>query len=164
MKNQSLTYSVVDHTIVIQPKSKKEIAGVSINLPVRSQRPSTQPHHLRLDLDPVIGGKVVDGSGNPLSGVSIQVKGTNQSASTNTEGVFSIDVLDRNATLVFSFVGYESQEISLSGQTSLNVTMKESTSRLDEVVVVGYGSQKRATLTGSIASVGNKELEMSPTI
>src|SRR5690606_29045968 len=91
-------------------------------------------------------------------------KGTQQSTSTNGEGLFSIDAVDGNATLIFSFVGYESQEIELAGQTSLNITLKESTSNLDEVVVVGYGTQKRATLTGSVASVGNKELKMSPTV
>ncbi|PPL01462.1 TonB-linked outer membrane protein, SusC/RagA family [Parapedobacter indicus] len=168
MKNQSLTYSIVDHTIVIQRKNKKEIAAAYSVKSVGLQRFSARSRRLRLNVAPItefkVEGKVVDENGEPLSGVSIQEKGTQQSTSTNVEGMFSMDVLDRNATLVFSFVGYESQEISIAGQTSLNVTLKESTSRLDEVVVVGYGTQKRATLTGSVASVGNRELKRSPTV
>lgn len=163
MKHQSLTYSIVDHTIVIQRKNQKEIARIPAAGQADLQRLSAFPFRLQRDAAPVIEGKVVDENGQPLAGVSIQVKGTQQSTSTNGDGLFSIDVLERNATLVFSFVGYESLEITLADQTSLNVTMIESNSYLDEVVVVGYGKQKKATLTGSVSSITGEEIVRAPT-
>jgi TonB-linked SusC/RagA family outer membrane protein len=111
-----------------------------------------------------IKGKVSDANGAPIPGVTILEKGTSNGIITDFNGVYQIKVQKlQGAVLVFSFVGMESQEIPVAGKTTLNVTMKEMTTAVDEVVIVGYGSQKKATVTGAITSVNAAELIKSPT-
>lgn len=105
----------------------------------------------------LIRGKVVNEKGEPLDGVSIKVKGTLIGTSTSSAGTFSLEVPE-NATIVVSYVGYESREITLSGNADLNITLKASTTRMDDVVVIGYGTRKKLTLTGSVATINNAEL------
>ena len=102
-----------------------------------------------------VSGKVSDESGNALIGVSIAVKGATTGAVTDLEGNYSLDA-DNDAILVFSYIGFLSQEIPVNGQTSLNVVLKVDAQKLEEVIVVGYGGQKKATLTGSITVVDEK--------
>ncbi|WP_299555836.1 TonB-dependent receptor [Seonamhaeicola sp.] len=104
-----------------------------------------------------ISGNVV-AEGLPLPGVSILVKGTNQGAVTDFDGNFTINAAS-NAVLVFSYLGYETQEVSVNGRTSVNVTLQTDLSTLDEVVVVGYGVQKKKVLTGSVGQVKAEVLE-----
>lgn len=106
----------------------------------------------------VITGKVVDEKGNPVPGVTITIKGTNSSTITATDGSFSISVKDDKAVLVFSSVGFESQEVKLNGKSILAISLKTSSAALKEVVVVGYGAQKKMDITGSVAQVSPKEL------
>ncbi|MDP5140423.1 MAG: carboxypeptidase-like regulatory domain-containing protein, partial [Spirosomaceae bacterium] len=91
-----------------------------------------------------------DNSATP--GVSITVKGTNNGTVTDTEGKYKITVPE-NATLVFSFIGYETQEVAVNNQSIINVTLSLDTETLDEVVVVGYGTQKKSHLTGAISKL-----------
>lgn len=107
----------------------------------------------------VVTGKVVDASGNPLAGVSVSIKGNAEGTTTNAEGNFSLSVPNENATLIFSYVGFAQQEIAVKGQTSLNVTMTALQSSMGEVVVVGYGTQKKSVITGAISSVKASDLE-----
>ncbi|MEO6633967.1 MAG: carboxypeptidase-like regulatory domain-containing protein, partial [Mucilaginibacter sp.] len=101
----------------------------------------------------VITGKVTDQTdGTALAGVTVTVKGIRLSAVTDVNGKFSISA-ESNATLVFSFVGYESVEMPVNGQAVLNVSMKPNSTNLNEVVVVGYGSQKKISLTGAVDKV-----------
>src|SRR5699024_5612738 len=109
-----------------------------------------------------LSGVVYDPEGIPLPGVSILVKGTDQGTQTDFEGQYEIDVANPDAVLVFSYIGFQSQEISLNGQTSLNLTLKTNTEALDEVVVVGYGQQEKRTVTGSVAQVEGEELTKAP--
>ncbi|MBW6490346.1 MAG: TonB-dependent receptor [Lentimicrobium sp.] len=95
--------------------------------------------------------------GETLPGVTVVVKGTTTGAATDLDGRYSLDV-PSTATLVFSFVGMETQEIAVQGKTTINVALSSSASMLDEVVVVGYGSSKRLDLTGSITTVKAKDL------
>ena len=99
--------------------------------------------------------------GVPMPGVNIIEKGTTNGAITNANGVYSISV-SADATLIFSFVGMETVEIPVGNQTSIDVALESSTTALDEIVVVGYGTASKATLTGAVASVRGDELKQSP--
>lgn len=109
-----------------------------------------------------VTGTVYDESGLPLIGVSVQEKGTSNGAITDMDGKFSVK-LSPEATgggkmLIFSYIGYKPQEVSLDGRTDIQVTLSEDAEQLEEVVVVGYGIQKKSSLTASVASVSNKEI------
>ncbi|WP_460962417.1 SusC/RagA family TonB-linked outer membrane protein [Spirosoma litoris] len=110
----------------------------------------------------VVKGTVTSESGETLPGVTIAVKGTTIGTTTNETGQYSLNVSDRNATLVFSSVGYEKQDVALGTRTTINITLKADMKALNEVVVVGYGTQQRKDLTGSVGSVKGKELENLP--
>ncbi|GAP42275.1 hypothetical protein TBC1_11404 [Lentimicrobium saccharophilum] len=111
-----------------------------------------------------VSGQVKNASnGETLPGVTVVVKGTTSGTSTDIEGRFSIEV-PSTATLIFSFVGMETQEIPVQGRTTINVSLNSSASMLDEVVVVGYGSAKRMDLTGSITTVKAKDLALTSDI
>ena len=109
-----------------------------------------------------ISGKVTSTTDNePVIGASVVVKGTTNGTITDFDGNFTLSA-DANSTLVISFVGYVTQEIALSGNTSINVLLKEDTQMLDDVVVIGYGTQKKADLSSSIAVLDTKELSKVP--
>jgi TonB-linked SusC/RagA family outer membrane protein len=109
-----------------------------------------------------VSGKVVDEKNEGLPGVNIQLKGTTTGASTDTEGNYSLNVTAGEGSLIFSFIGYQSQEVSIAGRTTINVTLKNDVAVLKEVVVTGYGTQSRETLTTSITKLDNKVLENVP--
>jgi len=106
-----------------------------------------------------MNGKVIDQNGSPLASVSIIEKGTANGTSSNTDGSFKLSVKDENAILIFSHVGYKDLELSASNVKNGVVTMEAIENKMEEVVVVGYGTQKRTTLTGSIVSVQAKDIE-----
>lgn len=113
-------------------------------------------------VDVRVTGKVTSPTGEPIPGVSVSVKGSSAGTSTDTAGNFAITVPD-GATLVFSSVGFDLQEVPVSGKTIINVTMKESTGRsMDEVVVIGYGTASKRDLTGSIVKIAGKEVADKP--
>lgn len=109
-----------------------------------------------------VQGTVIDGTGESLIGVNVQVKGTTTGTITNLDGHYGLEV-PAGATLVFSYIGYVTQEIAVGSQSTINVTMRDDSQAIDEVVVVGYGVQKKVTVTGSVASVRGEELKASPT-
>ncbi|MGV8095059.1 MAG: SusC/RagA family TonB-linked outer membrane protein [Mangrovibacterium sp.] len=111
-----------------------------------------------------ISGKVTDTSGAPLPGVTVVVKETTQGTITNNEGTYSLSNVPGDATLVFSFVGMKTQEKLIGGQSTINIVLEEETFGVDEVVVVGYGIQKKINLTGAVSSISNKELESKPVV
>jgi TonB-linked SusC/RagA family outer membrane protein len=108
-----------------------------------------------------ISGKVLDEKGEPLSGVSITVKGTNKGTSSDINGAFSIDARQGDV-LEFSMVGYKPYTVTLTNQTTFSITMQLEATQLTDVVVVGFGSQKKANLTGSVTSIDAKALEARP--
>lgn len=110
-----------------------------------------------------VSGKVTSDSGSELPGVTVLVKGSTTGTVTNIEGDYSLDVAWENSTLVFSFIGYTAQEVPTNGRSVINITLDEDPQSLEEVVVVGYGSQKRSDLTGSISSISGEEVTMLPT-
>ncbi|MGE8299496.1 MAG: carboxypeptidase-like regulatory domain-containing protein, partial [Sphingobacterium paramultivorum] len=108
-----------------------------------------------------ITGRITDSQGAPLSGVTIREKGGKTATSTNEAGQYAISVLE-NATLLISYIGYQDQEINPKGRSIINISLEKNTSALDEVVVVGYGTQKKVNLTGSVATVGADKLTNRP--
>jgi TonB-linked SusC/RagA family outer membrane protein len=108
----------------------------------------------------VVTGKITDASNASMPGVNVIKKGTAQGTTTDADGTFSIEA-SSDDVLVFSFIGYTSQEIRVGTQSSINVKMTEDLVALSEVVVIGYGTQKKSDLTGSIASVGAAKLSQS---
>lgn len=109
-----------------------------------------------------VQGSVSDSAGNPLIGVSVQIKGTNKGTVTDTHGHYEIEAPD-DATLVFSYVGYQTKEVELNGREAVNVSLSAANTGLNEVVVVGYGTQKKASLTGAVSTVSGSELSHIPT-
>ena len=104
-----------------------------------------------------ITGKVTDDKGAPVAGASVTVRGTKNGVNTNADGAFTINVSPTATTLIFSSVGFSQQEIAIGSQTVITVTLATSTSNLNEVVVVGYGTARKKDLTGSVASVQAKD-------
>jgi len=111
--------------------------------------------------DGKVSGVITDESGLPVPGASVMVKGTSTSTSSDIDGKYAVQA-SPNATLVFSYVGYSNQEIAVGNKTTINVSMTASAQNLDEVVVVGYGTQKKSVVTGAISSVRAKDLENVP--
>ena len=109
-----------------------------------------------------VSGKVIDTSGQPLPGVTVVVKGTTQGIVTNADGNYTLTNVPENAVLQFSFVGMKTQEVEVGNQTNVNVSLEEETIGLEEVVAVGYGVQKKATLSGSVTNIAGEELIKSP--
>jgi TonB-linked SusC/RagA family outer membrane protein len=110
----------------------------------------------------IVSGVVTDGDGEPLPGASVIVKGTSKGTQSDFDGNFSLDVTDANATLVVSFIGFLSQEILVAGQEEVTITLIENDESLDEVVLVGYGSQIKRQVTGSVQTVDLTELADIP--
>ncbi len=105
-----------------------------------------------------VKGVVKDAAGKPVVGATVVVDGTTTGTSTNANGSFSISVPAKESVLKVSFIGFATQDVAVGGRTQLNVTLEEEYSRLDEVVVVGYGTMKRRDISGSVASISGKEL------
>lgn len=109
-----------------------------------------------------VTGTVVDDLGEPVLGANVVVKGTTNGATTDLDGNFSIQNVANDATLQVSFIGYTTQEIPVAGKSVINITLKEDSEMLDDVVVIGYQTVRRKDLTGSVASVNNKALAATP--
>jgi TonB-linked SusC/RagA family outer membrane protein len=136
-EGQPLTYSINEKTIILREKPVSPINNVQ---------------------QARITGKVTDATGLPMPGVGIKVKGTNTTSVTDTDGKYVVNA-GGNITLVFSYVGYETQEVAANGRTTINITLAESQAELSEVVVIGYGTVRRKDLTGSVASVKGADIK-----
>jgi TonB-linked SusC/RagA family outer membrane protein len=134
----NITYRVVDNNILLYNKG-----GENIQL--------------------TVSGKVSAAKGGSLPGVSVKVKGTSIGTTTDVNGNFSIAVPTNNSTLVFSYIGFNSKEVTLNGQQRVNVLLEESAEALGEVVVVGYSTQRKKDLTGSVSIVNVGEMVKQPT-
>jgi TonB-linked SusC/RagA family outer membrane protein len=111
-----------------------------------------------------VAGKVVDSQGLALPGVSIVVKGTTTGTVSSAQGDYTLNVPNPNSTLVFSYIGFTTQEIPINGRSSINITLASDDKMLNEVVVVGYGEQKKETVTGAVATVKGTDLIKSPAV
>ncbi|MBC8053020.1 MAG: TonB-dependent receptor [Sphingobacteriaceae bacterium] len=139
LKNSGLSYQFINNELIAIQKT--EVSQVDVK----------------------VTGKVIDKGGEALIGVSIKVKGTSNGVTTNENGEFALTVPE-NATLVFSYLGFETLELKLAGQTKLNITLQQSVSQLNEVVVVGYGTQRRAQVATAVASVRGEDIAQRGTV
>lgn len=143
---------ILDETLAGTALSYKELGGKLIVIIPAGEKINAR----------TITGKVTDDSGQPLIGVTVIVKGTTKGTQTNADGEYSLEVPE-NAVLVFSYIGHESQELALKGNiTRHNVVMKAGASGLSEVIVVGYGTQKRINLSGAVDAISGKALQNRP--
>lgn len=108
-------------------------------------------------------GSVRDEQGTPVTGATILVKGTNIGATSGVNGDFSIALPYAEASITVSFIGYAPQEIAVAGRTRIDIVLVEDSKALEDVVVVGYNVQRKATITGAIATLTTKDLKQSPT-
>jgi len=109
-----------------------------------------------------VTGKVLDQNGDPLKGVSILADKTKGGVSTNADGTYTIKVQPGSSSLIFSFVGFATQTVKMDAQTVVNITMQPSLGATEEVVVIGYGSQKKSSVTGAVAKYKNDRLDETP--
>lgn len=113
--------------------------------------------------DREVSGKIVDEKGEGLPGVSVIVKGTSRGTTTNLEGIFNLAVPDENTTLVLSFVGYLTKEVPVGVRSTIEIALEPDNKALEELVVVGYGTQKKVNLTGAVSTIDiGKETESRP--
>jgi TonB-linked SusC/RagA family outer membrane protein len=141
---QPLTYTVSGTTIIIRPK----VAPAASATP---QPPAT------------ISGMVADKDGNPLPGVTIRVKNTTLGTATDANGHYQVQVENQeDAVLIFSFIGYESQEIQVAGQSTIAIRLVQSLSKLDDVVVVGYGTTTERNNTGAVSTITSQTIAQQP--
>lgn len=110
-----------------------------------------------------VSGRVTGTNNEPLAGVSITVRGTTRGTTTDANGMYSIAVPDGSATLVFSYVGYTTQEVAVNGRTTINISLAGSANQLDQVVVVGYGTQRKVDVTGSVSQVKGEDIAKQST-
>lgn len=113
--------------------------------------------------DLTVKGKVTDSGGEPIPGVTVLLKGSNRGTITDAGGTYSLSNISGNGTLVFSFIGMKTTEIKIDNQSKIDVVMKEETIGLDEVVAVGYGTEKKASLTAAISNMKTGEIAKIPT-
>lgn len=144
-----------------------EVLGKQIILKRRKNELLTKEALLNLSWqvpDVVITGRIKDTQGENLVGVSVQIKGTTRGITSDSEGKFTISVPDEQAVLVFTSVGYQKLEVLVGKQTSINIVLQTDINNLNEVVVVGYGTQKRSDLTGSVSKLDNKAFKDQPVV
>jgi hypothetical protein len=149
LPKNNLEYRVIDRQVIVFPAgsetSSKTVA------PAEGQQTKT------------ISGKVIDESGAPLPGVTVVVKNTTVGVVTNLDGEFNLTGIPENAkTLVFSFVGMKTQEATIGSQTTINITLQSESIGLDEVIAVGYATQKKANIVGSVTSVNGEKIASIP--
>ncbi|SEN45299.1 TonB-linked outer membrane protein, SusC/RagA family [bacterium A37T11] len=161
----SLKYTIKDKNILVKRIDENDIWTHKDHFegPDPKQRNGefifhSLPQKIVLD----IKGKIINEKNEPLAGVSILIKGTNKGSTTNSNGNFSIAVKEGDI-LIISFLGYLREEITVHGKSDLVIRLKEGTSELDQVVVVGYGTQRKATLTGAISTISAEQLANRPT-
>jgi len=145
-----LTYVIMDKTIVLKERNEQSAKAKNTRLHKQDEISTILHQH-------IVRGTVRDGSGTPLAGVSVSVVGTTVRTATSNDGGYRVEAKP-DAKLVFYSVGFEQQEEDIQGRNVVDVTLMQQVSDLDEVVVVGYGQQKRASVTGSVASIQSEEL------
>lgn len=148
--NTDIGYNFENDYIVLSKKSHQNAAAINQLIQAAQQQGRT------------IKGTVTDISGLPLPGVTVVVKGTMQGTTTNVEGTWSLANIPDDATLVFSFVGMQSQEFAVRNQRTIDVTMAEETIGLEEVIAVGYGTVRKSDLTGAVGNIKGEDLISLP--
>lgn len=154
LSGTSLTYQQVNNQVLIMPLANSN-SSFSANLVTTPRMPQYVPRAN------IVKGRITNQQGEPLVGVSVTLKGTLIGTLTDENGSYSIDVPE-NGILVFSFVGYITKEAAVNGRTAVDLVLEAADMGLDEVVVVGYGTQKKKDITGAVSVITAKELEERP--
>lgn len=174
-EGQPVTYRIYENMIIVQKlnarkesnslrgelKNEKKVnekAGSGLQIPSRTVIKMIDRNQLLAEKDLQLRGKVTDENGEGLPGVSILIKGTQRGTTTNEAGDFDLSVPDNGAVLVFSFVGFLSREVQVGSQTEILVELQSDRKALEEVIVVGYGVQKKQDLTGAVGSVKGEDV------
>ena len=157
LQGQPLDFSILRKTITIVQKGNRNSTGSQVNMSSQVTE-SIPPAPVN-----IINGTVKDAQGNPLAGVSVIVKGTQKGISTNADGSFSVDA-NAGDVLEFTIVGYQKKSVTVGQSTSLNVVMEIEASIADEVVVVGYGTQKKGDVTGAVSSIKENDIKATPIV
>ncbi|MFD2035706.1 SusC/RagA family TonB-linked outer membrane protein [Belliella marina] len=167
-QSQKLTIAEYDKTVyeVLETLTRQtELSFVQVNNNIHvkptTKKSKNDPVSIIHNADVTVSGVVVDELGDPLPGVTILLEGSTVGTVTDIDGKFTIEAPE-NGVLVFSFIGFTSQKVQLAGQSILNITLATDIQSLSEVIVVGYGEQKKETITGSVATVKGSELVKSP--
>ncbi len=155
------TLSIEEILVAIARENKLRFKQINNNITVSKPDEYTDDVIEVVEINIEVSGKVTDENGDPLPGASVTVAGTATGTVTDMDGNYSITVPD-GATLIFSYIGFETMRVSVDNRTQINVTLKTDMASLEEVVVIGYGSQRKADLTGSISSVGKNAIETLP--
>lgn len=153
-KPLQIEYKIVHRQLLLYASNQNE--------EVQQQKQVDQQSNVQ-EIKKRITGIVQNLKGEPLAGVTVQIKGREEYTTTDENGGFSIDVQDDNAVLVLSYTGYLMQEVTVGNESTLQIFLVSTPESLNEVVVVGYGTQKKVNLTGSVATVSGKELLQAPT-
>jgi len=146
-------FEVVDKDIILTNKD----APVKGNKIIRKRSIDRQK-----ELDKIIKGLITDESGNPVAGANITLKGTATESTSDQDGSYAVKVTQDNAILVFSMVGFVSQEVTVASQSTIDIVLKEDVKLMEEVVVVGYGTVKKASLGGAVGTVDAKAFQSRP--
>jgi len=154
---QSLESILVDLATAHGLRFKQVDDKISVRL-AKAKEPSPA-----IIVDVTVSGTVIDSKGQPIPGVTVSVPGTSIGTATDLDGKYSISVPE-GTTLVFSFIGFESQKKAVGDQSIINITLAEDMSSLDEVVVIGYGTVNKSDLTGSVSSIKSEELLDRPSV
>ena len=133
------------------------LTGVVLPLPAKAVN---KAHLYKTDL--TITGKITDEKGEPLIGASVFIKGSTGGTTSDIEGRFTLKVPDGNTVLIFKFIGYTPKEVAVNNQTVINVSLSPDSKSLNEVVVVGYGTQKASNISGSVSSISDKKIAQNP--
>jgi TonB-linked SusC/RagA family outer membrane protein len=141
--------------------------SVKLNYLITSNKDFSEKNHSNgsklLNAFADVTGVVKDVNGEPIPGIGVKVKGTQNAYSTDADGKFILKNVPAGATLVFTSIGYKTKEVVLTGQATLQVVMEEDTRGLDEIVIVGYGVQKKSSLTAAISQISSEDIMKSPT-
>lgn len=157
--------SVADILIDISEKARLKFKQINQNINVNKLTRKQPVSEIEVILEIEISGKVSTADGEALPGANILVKGTLIGTTTDVEGNYTLTVPDEEgATLVFSYIGYQTQEVILDGQTSIEVVMQEDVEALGEIVIIGYGMVNKSDLTGSVSSLRGEDLTKIPSL
>ncbi len=155
LNGKPVSWEMQDDIIVIKQKQNGNLKPQKLQIHAESLNAWNQQSNVQ--------GVVSKESGEPLAGATVAIKGTSAAVSTNERGEYSLSYSTQNPVLIVSLMGFSSKEVAIGNRSNVNITLLEAVDDIDEVVVVGYGTQKKINLTGSVATVSGDEIAKTPT-
>ncbi|NHE59570.1 SusC/RagA family TonB-linked outer membrane protein [Cyclobacterium plantarum] len=150
-------------TVLLSLSSSHQLAFKQVDDKISVKFSKSKDRSRAVLVEVTVTGTVVDANGDPIPGVTVFVPGTNSGTATDMDGKYSI-VVPEGSSLVFSFIGFESQTVEVGNQTTINITMEQSAQALDEVIVLGYGTQKKSELTNAVVQTSGEEVKKSSAV